>query len=377
MRALFATAAGTSHIMGVIPLANAYRAAGYEVLFATTAATEIAARAGFHVVDVAPGARLGQIFSRFTAQNAELNRREAAGIATTAEANELAAAVFGQVAAIMAKPFCELADLWRPDVVVYTPLQSCGQLLAARLGVPAVEQMDGLSGGKSLQAALFVEMQDLYQRFADGHRPADIQYLDVVPPSMSTADDDAIPMRFMPYTTGRQLPGWMFLTPDRPRYIVTFGTVLPHTGHMDRIGRIIGEMAKVDASFLLGLGGLPADQVGELPPNITAYTWLPVDVLVQRCTGMIHHGGQASMLTAACYGVPQLVIPHEADQFGNARAVAKRGIGLATTEDTVTADEIRQLAADPALRAVAQQVMHETAAMPTPAEVVRRLDGRA
>lgn len=304
MRALFATAAGTSHVMGVIPLANAYRAAGYEVLFATTAVMEVAARAGFHVVDVAPGTRLGQIFGSFTAQNAELNRREAAGTATPAEANDLAAAVFGRVAAIMAKPFCELADLWRPDVVVYTPLQGCGQLVAARLGVPAVEQMDGLSGGEPLQAALFREMQDLYQRFAGGHRPADVQYLDVVPPSMSTADDEAIPMRFVPYTTGRHLPGWMFLTPGRPRYVVTFGTVLPHTGHMDRLRRVIGEIAKVDASFLLGLGGLPADQVGELPPNITAYTWLPVDVLVQGCSGMIHHGGQASMLTAAYYGVP-------------------------------------------------------------------------
>jgi UDP:flavonoid glycosyltransferase YjiC (YdhE family) len=42
---------------------------------------------------------------------------------------------------------------------------------------------------------------------------------------------------------------------------------------------------------------------------------------------VVHHGGAGTTATAALAGVPQVVVPHVADQFYWARRVAELGIG--------------------------------------------------
>ncbi len=52
---------------------------------------------------------------------------------------------------------------------------------------------------------------------------------------------------------------------------------------------------------------------------------------------MIHHGGMGTTHAALIHGVPQIVVPHAADQRGQARRVAQAKVGL-----NLTAHDVKQ-----------------------------------
>jgi UDP:flavonoid glycosyltransferase YjiC (YdhE family) len=372
MRILVLPASGTSHVMGVIPLCQGLRAAGHDVLFAGTGGLDVAVRAGLHAVDVAPDIDLGPVFARHADAHEAFTARQRAGTATDAENVALAARVFSDVARVLAPAVCDLARQWRPDLVLYTPMQGCGPLAAAAAGVPAVEQMDGVTGGPALRSEMAGGLAAEYERYAPRGAP-DVVDLDVLPASLRAGPVNAWPMRPVPYTGGRRLPAWMFQPPGRRRIVVTFGTVLPHSGGLGALSTLVESMAEADASFLVALGGGRPDVIPAPPPNVTVYSWLPVDVLASGCAALIHHGGQMSMLTAAYFGVPQLMLPHDSDQFENGEAVRRRGAGLVATLDTVTAGLIDTVATDAALRRASVELAAEIQGMPSPADTARRL----
>jgi UDP:flavonoid glycosyltransferase YjiC (YdhE family) len=72
-------------------------------------------------------------------------------------------------------------------------------------------------------------------------------------------------------------------------------------------------------------------------------------------------------------GVPQLVLPAGADQFINAEAVHKRGVGIAAEQGDVDATLVSSLLTDEKFRSASAEVKAEMAAMPTPVDVVPRL----
>jgi UDP:flavonoid glycosyltransferase YjiC (YdhE family) len=100
-----------------------------------------------------------------------------------------------------------------------------------------------------------------------------------------------------------------------------------------------------------------------------------VDALAATTHAMIHHGGSGSMMAALAAGIPQLVLPFVGDEFGNARAVAGRGVGLDIDIDRerVTPAVVRRLIDDASLRTAAAEVRAEVASMPSPADLVPRL----
>ncbi len=113
--------------------------------------------------------------------------------------------------------------------------------------------------------------------------------------------------------------------------------------------------------------------IGELPGDVRAESWLPLNALLPQCDGLINHGGSGAVLTALACGVPQLVLPSGTDRNLNAEAVARRGAGLdAGTADGISIDLVEALLRDEQLAEAAREVRAEIAAMPTPTE----LDGR-
>ncbi len=95
------------------------------------------------------------------------------------------------------------------------------------------------------------------------------------------------------------------------------------------------------------------------------------------CSALIHHGGAGTTSAALAAGVPQLVIPHFADQPANAEVVADRGVGLCLRPDEVESDSIRnclgRILDDAAISIVAAAVRAEINSMPSPSELVERL----
>ena len=63
--------------------------------------------------------------------------------------------------------------------------------------------------------------------------------------------------------------------------------------------------------------------------------FVPFDAVLPRAKIMIHHGGMGSTHRAVVHGVPQIVVPHAADQRIQARRVAQAKLGLNLTAHDV------------------------------------------
>jgi UDP:flavonoid glycosyltransferase YjiC (YdhE family) len=70
-----------------------------------------------------------------------------------------------------------------------------------------------------------------------------------------------------------------------------------------------------------GLGEGPLSEGVMMVPSICHGRLFP------RCAAVVHHGGAGTTSTAARAGVPQVVVPHLADQFYWARRISLLGLG--------------------------------------------------
>ncbi len=139
----------------------------------------------------------------------------------------------------------------------------------------------------------------------------------------------------------------------------------------------IAGLERLPARVLVSSGprvDVPA--LGELPASVTVLPWVPQADLLPYVDLVVHHGGSGTTLASLGAGVPQLLLPQGADQFVNADAVAKRGVGVRLDGPDVTADAIATTAEALLGGSNADElasVAGEVAAMPAPEEVAARL----
>jgi UDP:flavonoid glycosyltransferase YjiC (YdhE family) len=195
--------------------------------------------------------------------------------------------------------------------------------------------------------------------FDVGHwRPlgADRALLEPLPPSLRVLPAPDVPvvdLRSVAWGDGGETPP----RGDRPRVLVTFGTVA--AGIDDVLARVRADLARLDVD-VVDTAGRHVDQ-----PAVLASS----DVVV-------HHGGTSTMLGAVEHGVPQVVLPQGADQHVNARRLAEAG--AAVVEPPSVGDAVHRLLAPdaPERRAVAA-LRDELRAMPAPSDVVPVLEAIA
>lgn len=107
--------------------------------------------------------------------------------------------------------------------------------------------------------------------------------------------------------------------------------------------------------------------------HVTRY--IPQEQLLHHCTAVVSHAGSGTFLAAAA-GLPQLCVAQGADQYLNAEACSRSGIGIslpvpvASTEVTVA---LERLLSEPAYTTAAFQMGRDIAAMPAPDDVADRL----
>jgi UDP:flavonoid glycosyltransferase YjiC (YdhE family) len=137
---------------------------------------------------------------------------------------------------------------------------------------------------------------------------------------------------------------------------------------------VLAAVDGIDAEVVLALGDLDETELGTLPANVTAEHWLPLNQVLPGCDLVLHHAGSGTSLTAARFGVPQLVFPQLADQFRLASRLAETGAG--TVVDVRAADpgplreQLRHHLDDPGPRVAAGQLAREMAAAPALTELV-------
>jgi hypothetical protein len=367
-------------MLPMVSISWALRAAGHEVLLAMAGRdaqhVPMLAASGLHVVETQPYESFVRLMDaardNMDVKAVQKMIREASRGDDSEQLISFGVRLFAPQSDVVADNVVAIADEWRPDLVVHSPMEGAGPLAAAKLGVPAVEQAFGLNSAENRYMRLAEALTDTYRRHGVDGPPARHALLNVAPPSMGTPDPGWA-MRYVPFNGGGQLPDWLLRTPERPRVIVTLGTVIPGFVGLGPLQWLADVAGGLDAEFVVTLDD--AEELGTLPDNVRAVSYTPLTALLATSAAIVHHGGSGSTMTSLAMGVPQLVVPQGADQYANSREVAKRGVGFEvdTEVSSVGADDLVRLLTDASLATAAAEVKAEIAAQPAPAELVSRL----
>jgi MGT family glycosyltransferase len=163
-------------------------------------------------------------------------------------------------------------------------------------------------------------------------------------------------------------PQWLADIPaEAPLALITLGSVF--TGDLGFFSWAAQAVARLNLIPIVVIGWNPVppeqkrDLIAALPKATRLLNWVDFNHVLPRTRLIIHHGGMGTTHAAVIHGLPQIVVPHAADQRGQARRVAQAKIGLNLTahdvrngallegshailKDTQVRDTARQLAAE-------------------------------
>ncbi|MFF8844563.1 nucleotide disphospho-sugar-binding domain-containing protein [Streptomyces sp. NPDC015127] len=375
-RVLFTTCPAAGHFYPMVPLAWALRAADHEVMVATPASllTDVT-RSG---LPVAPCADAYDMI--------DVMRPRSAGQGPPRQASDPRQAVadtaqgFARLAERALPGLMRLVDSWRPDVVVSEPMELAGPVAATRFGIPRVEHRWGLAPRPDLQAAATAAFRPATRVLAIPEASPPVALVDVCPPSFQHRDVPVgDPMTYVPYNGPSVLPDWALRPAARPLVCVTLGTVLPRYGRMEPLlEQVVEALAELDVEVVVGMDEADAAALrgtARLQERLRAAGWLPLGATLPMCDVIVHHGGSGTTMTSLVSGVPQLVMPHFADQFANAEQITACGAGiqLGPEQRTVAAirDAVTALQGESLHRKASLALAAESAAQPSPADTAR------
>ena len=137
-------------------------------------------------------------------------------------------------------------------------------------------------------------------------------------------------------------PDWLQAIPNHvPLALVTLGTTF--TGDLGFYAWAAQAAAQHGLLPVVTIGWNPIqpekkqELLQALPKGTRLLNFVPFEQVLPRTQLMIHHGGMGSTHAAVVHGVPQIVVPHAADQRIQARRVAQARVGL-----ELTAHDVRQ-----------------------------------
>lgn len=137
-------------------------------------------------------------------------------------------------------------------------------------------------------------------------------------------------------------PAWLSdIPPEQPLGVVTLGSTF--TGDLGFFAQ--GAQAVAAAGLLpvvvLGPAPLPPAQKerlkAALPGGTRLLAWVPFEHVLPRARVIVHHGEMGTTHAAIVHTVPQVIVPHAADQRGQARRAAQAKVGL-----HLSAQEVRR-----------------------------------
>ncbi|HEY0805432.1 MAG TPA: nucleotide disphospho-sugar-binding domain-containing protein [Pseudonocardiaceae bacterium] len=366
MRLLFTTAPLSGHLFPMVPLAWAARAAGHEVLLATTEnfVTTVLST-GLPAVSWGPATDFVDMVADEPPVCADnlARRRHAHGRA------------FGRIARRCLPGAAKIMRAWQPDLVVCERAEFAGPIAAAKHDVPYVAFHWGVPELEEYRTAATGELANIP---GFGALPTPVETLNPWPPGMRLPHAAAHHgMRAVAYNGTAWLPEWLLRPARRPRVCVTFGTLLPRVAALGLRGAVapmLARLAGLGVELCLAVDDDVLAQWPELAEPATVAGRMPLGQVLPTCDVIVNHGGQGTILTALATGCPQLVLPHMDDQFDNAEAVVKAGAGMSLSFDEFTpalvTERCETLLGESGFGRVAAGVAMEIAAQPSPVETV-------
>ncbi|MHB1774540.1 MAG: glycosyltransferase [Acidimicrobiales bacterium] len=358
---------GAGHLRPLLPFLEAARAAGHEtVLVGPPALEAMAAAAGWSMLvgGEPPEAVVAPI-------------REQLAVLAPAEAAALAAGeLFGRLAATAMLPaMASVFERWRPTHVLREPCEYASAVLAQRTATPTAQVAISLAEVEAGSLSLASAALDAHQPgIAGALRGTD--YLSRFPASL---DPSPLPRthRYRVDEPARApLPdAWGGST--APLVYVSLGTVLGRLSTAaDRYRAVLEAVRRLDARVLFSVGpAFDRSLLGPVPPHVEVTGWVHEPDAAAAAAVVVCHGGSGTVYGALAAGVPVVVVPAFADQRENARRVAAAGAGLAVDPPGpgAIAAAVTAVLGDGRFRERARRLAAETAAAPTPGELLAAL----
>jgi MGT family glycosyltransferase len=246
-----------------------------------------------------------------------------------------------------------------PDVIVTDPFLAAAALAAEMFGVPLV--VGGWASGPPLdedqllyiQRQLGAEARERIARlcaqfgvqgmnFSEGLAPSvqspvlHISYFsptwhqgEAILPQTEFVGGRVTPPRGDP-------PQWLTdIPPDQPLGMVTLGSTF--TGDLAFFAQGAQAIAAADMIPIVVIGPGPLPPAAKerlkaaLPGGTRLLNWVDYDQVLPRLRVMVHHGGMGTTHAAIVHAIPQVIVPHAADQRGQARRARQAKVGLELT----------------------------------------------
>jgi UDP:flavonoid glycosyltransferase YjiC (YdhE family) len=364
MKILFSSGPLYGHVNPMLSLALAARRAGHDVVFAT--ARDLAPHVERFGLDVWP---------------VGLTHAEAGGSRHNAWLNYFEQAAVPRAAALVPR-----ALAWRPELVVHEETELAGPVVAAvcdarhavhGLGlVPSMKIWPAVAEGVGRVGEPWLPRAELESRLPHA------TYLRLSPnalqPEMPPFWRHVLPLRpvMAPPAARERLPFDLNVLPFEQSIHLTLGTVFTHGTAVLR--EALKGLRDLGCNVIVAVGpdGDP-DAFGPQPLHVRIERYLPHALLLPRCQLVVSQGGAGVMFGALGLGLPQLLQPQGADQFGNAEAVVRAGAGESLANGDVSAVQIAasasRLLADARFTHAARAIQAELAAMPDADAVLRAL----
>jgi glycosyltransferase (activator-dependent family) len=412
MKVLFTSLAHHTHYYPLVPLAWALRTAGHEVRIASqpelvdviTGTGLTAVPVEWSLGDLADLGVLGQIHDEASAHVQGFDYAARGDHPWTWEQllaleNTMVPALLGALNNdTMVDSLLRFARDWQPDLVIWETFTLVGGIVAQATGAAHARLVSGPdislrarrefrriaaeqpAANREDPTAEWLEWT-LERIGAPGGFTEDLvtgQWtINTTPPS--TQLDLGLPtlqVRYVPYNGPSVVPDWLRHPPERDRVCVTLGASGSDVGlGLTDILRALGDL---DVEVVATMDPAEREAAGELPANVRAVDFVPLNDLLPSCSAVVHHGGVGTKATAELHGVPQLVISFGWDTEVMGADLEKAGAGLSVPGGTATADVIRErvlrLVKEPSFAAGARKLQAEMLTVPSPNDVVADLE---
>jgi UDP:flavonoid glycosyltransferase YjiC (YdhE family) len=351
----------------MVPLARALVNAGHEVAFAT------ASEFGAYV------RRVG--FETFVAGPSEAEAIAAFGSPTSSADPGVRRLRFVRRAEAILQDLVPLLSHWQPDLLMHAELELAGPVAATLARIPSVNHGLGIGLPPADAASLWQAYGLQPPPYSGMYRN---MYVDIVPPGLATEHARGLPNRQLLQPIGLDDPGdqpdppWLEGLGSGPTVYVTLGTV--YNSAPSVFAAILAGLRDepVELIVTLGRSGEPAD-FGPQPANVHLERYVPQSRLLPLCDVVVSHSGLGTVLAAIRNCLPMLFLPQGApSQDRIADACVAAGCGIRLNSQDVTPQRVnsavRALLDDPGYRANVARLRDEIEAMPTPDEVVARIE---
>lgn len=407
MRVLFTIIPAPAHLYPIIPLAQALQGAGHEVCVASHPGIADAIKAaGLTAVAVGEDVDLAESIAA-AGRNPRLEAiTEAMRLGETEADVNLRLAIRFYLLAPFANYYeadppkvtddlVRFAESWRPDLVLWDPLFFPAPIAARKAGAAHARLMWGLdqfgwarerfvdNSGADLMAELMEPTLERYGDSFDEELLFGQWTIDPMPPKMRMdVGTRTVPMRWVPYTGVATYPDWLLEPIERPRVCLTLGMSIRKffAGHSKfPIRELLDSVAELDAEIVATWGDDQLELLGKIPDNVRTIDYIPLNLLLPTCQGIVHHGGAGTFAAAVAHRVPQFFITGPGgDNVDVARYTARHGAGIALIGDDFVgetfAKDLMSLVTSPQYREGADGLYRDMLAMPSPNDVVPVLE---